>query len=102
MNFINFSELYNAGGSFARQEVTASGTTTTIYGGYAPNPEPDADTDAMPGWLIRRLVVTESGATQNIECTWARGSWDDRASLDYRYHLPGTPGMYAEPQPPLP
>lgn len=85
--FINFSELYNAGGSFAKQEVTVSGSTTTIYGGYAPRPEPSQDTDACQNWLIRRLVVTENGTTQNIECTWARGSWDERDSLEYLYNL---------------
>lgn len=86
--FINFSELYNSGGSFALQEVIASGTTTTIYGGYAPRTEPTPDTAAMGGWLIRRLIVTESGGTQHIECTWARGSWTDRATLNYEYYRP--------------
>lgn len=101
--FINFSELYNAGGSFARQEVIQNGTTTTVYGGYAPSSEPTADTDASPGWVIRRLIVTENGGVQNIECTWARASWNDRASQEtvYKFNLPNTPGMYAEPQPPL-
>lgn len=86
--FINFSELYNAGGSFARQEVNENGTTTVIYGGYAPSTEPTPETDARGGWLIRRLVVTENGGVQNIECTWARGTWTDRASLEYKYYRP--------------
>ena len=86
--FINYSEIYNSGGSFDRQEVIESGSTTTIYGGYAPRPEPTPDTDATNGWLVRRLVVTESGSTQSIECTWARGTWDDRASLEYAYGKP--------------
>lgn len=90
--FINFSELYNSGGSFAKQEVTTvtSGTTTTttIYGGYAPADEPGNETDARPTWLIRRLVVVDNGTTQDIECTWARGSWNDRATLDYTYYKP--------------
>ena len=94
--FINFSELYNSGGSFAKQEVTVNGSTTTVYGGYAPRSATGAETAAMPGWIIRRLVVVENGTTQNIECTWARGSWDDRATLDYQYQLPATPDMYAE------
>lgn len=85
--FINFSELYNAGGSFAKQEVIVNGSTTTIYGGYAPRPEPGQDTDACQTWLIRRMVVTENGSTQTVECTWARGSWNDRASLVYLYNL---------------
>lgn len=86
--FINYTELYNAGGSFARQEVTVNGTTTTIYGGYSPRNEISPDTDAMGGWLIRKLVVTENGNTQNIECSWSSGSWDDRATLKYGYFKP--------------
>ena len=93
--FINFSELYNSGGSFARQEVTVNGSTTVIYGGYAPRPEMAATTDDMPGWLIRRLVVEENGSTQSIQCSWARGSWTDRATLSYSYQLPDTPNMYS-------
>ena len=87
-NFINFSELYNSGGSFSKQEVIQNGTTTTVYGGYAPRAEAVPDTDNCPNWLIRRLVVTESGSVQNIECTWARGSWTDRATLNYSYMKP--------------
>lgn len=86
--FINFSELYNAGGSFARQEVIENGTTTTVYGGYAPRNEAVPETDDCATWIIRRLVVTENGNIQDIECTWARGSWTDRASLDYNYYKP--------------
>ena len=90
--FINFSELYNAGGSFSKQEVTAvtSGTTTTttVYGGYSPSAVPGVETDALPNWLIRRLVVVDNGTTQEIECTWARGSWNGRAALEYTYYKP--------------
>lgn len=86
--FINFSELYNAGGSFSKQEVVQNGTTTTVYGGYAPRSEAVPETDNLQTWLIRRLVVTENGNVQNIECTWARGSWTDRASLEYTYMKP--------------
>ena len=100
-SFINFSELYNAGGSFAKQEVTVSGSTTTIYGGYSPIADPAAAASA-PNWIIRKTTVTENGTTQTIVTMWARGSWDDRATLTYQYSLPGTPNMYAEPQPPLP
>ena len=87
MAFINFSELYNAGGSFARQEVLQNGTTTTIYGGYAPAPDPTPDTDARKGWIVRKLIVEESGSTQRIQCLWARGTWDSRAELEYQYYL---------------
>lgn len=86
--FINFAELYGSGGSFSRQEVIENGGVTTIYGGYAPVADTGADTDALSGWLIRRLVVTESGSTQSIQCTWANGSWNGRASLDYTYQMP--------------
>lgn len=86
--FINFTELYSAGGSFDRQEVVEGSGTSTVYGGYAPSAEPTPETAAKGGWLIRRLVVTESGGTQTIECTWARGSWDARASLEYKYMKP--------------
>ena len=87
--FINFSELFSAGGSFSKQEITTvtsgSTTTTTIYGGYSPVDDPSPDTDARPTWLIRRLVVVDNGTTQQIICTWARGSWNNRASLEYKY-----------------
>ena len=90
--FINFTELYNAGGSFAKQEVTevASGntTTTTVYGGYSPVADPGNDTDANPNWIIRRLVVVSNGTSQTITCMWARGPWNDRASLEFTYHKP--------------
>lgn len=87
MPFINFSELYNAGGTFARQEVTVDGSTTTIYGGYAPRPEISQDTDALTGWLIRKLVVVD-GNPQTITCGWATGSWNDRATLNYTFFKP--------------
>ncbi len=92
MPFINYSELYAAGGSFSKQEILTSTsgdtTTTTIYGGYAPGSDLSHDTDARPTWLIRRLVVVDNGTTQNITCTWARGSWNNRASLVYAYYKP--------------
>lgn len=90
--FINFAELYAAGGTFDRQEVNTSSKdgTTVIYGGYAPisNPDnPDID-DAV--WLIRKLVVTESGGTQKIECTWAKAPWSERSNQEtvYQYGKP--------------
>lgn len=86
--FINYSELYNAGGSFSKQEVIRNGDTTVIYGGYAPRAEAVPATDDCPTWLIRRMVATEDGVVQTIECTWARGSWTDRATLDYTYLKP--------------
>lgn len=86
MAFINFSELYNAGGSFARQEVIEDGAKTTIYGGYAPSAEPTPETDNRQGWKIRKLVVVD-GNPQTITCTWARGTWADRANLEYKYYI---------------
>lgn len=90
--FINFSELYNAGGSFAKQEVVESTsnntTTTTIYGGYAPVGSIDPSTDELPTWIIRRTIVVDNGTTQTITCAWAKGSWTNRASLEYSYHKP--------------
>ena len=92
MSFINFTELYNAGGSFAKQEVISSTsgttTTTTVYGGYAPSGDPVQATDALPNWVIRRMVVVENGDRQEITTTWAKGSWNDRASLEYNYYKP--------------
>ncbi len=88
MAFINFSELYAAGGTFDLQEVNDGGNITVVYGGYAPKPEPGNDTEACQTWLIRRLVVTESSNKQHVECTWARGSWTDRATLTYKFGKP--------------
>lgn len=87
MAFINFSELYNAGGSFARQEVIEDGGTTTIYGGYAPSAEPTDDTDNRQGWKIRKLVVIDGGSRQDITCMWATGTWAGRYDLVYKYYL---------------
>lgn len=87
MPFINFAELYAAGGTFDRQEVNYSSKdgVTTIYGGYAPCNDPERpDIDDMR-WLIRRLIVTESGGTQTIECMWTRAPWNARASLETNY-----------------
>ena len=87
--FINFSEMYAAGGSFDRQVVETSSKdgTTTIYGGYSPGGDPeDPDIDDKI-WLIRRLVVTESGGTQTIECTWARAPWSLRANQQTVYQF---------------
>lgn len=92
--FINYSELYAAGGSFARQEVIVSGSTTTIYGGYAPCN--DTNCDDRTTWRIRKMVITESGSNQTVQCLWARGSWTNRATLTYGYYLPDTPNMYSE------
>lgn len=86
MAFINFSELYNAGGSFARQEVIENGNTTTIYGGYAPSAEPTPETDNRQGWKIRKLVVVD-GNPQTITCMWAKGTWAGRHDLVYKYYL---------------
>lgn len=87
MAFINYTELYNAGGSFARQEVIENGSTTTIYGGYAPAAEPTEATDNRQGWKIRKLVVVEGNGRQDITSTWANGSWADRATLDYKFYI---------------
>lgn len=91
-NFINFTELYNAGGSFSKQEVVSSATggstTTTIYGGYAPSGDAVRATDSLPNWIIRRTVVVDDGTRQQITTTWAKGSWDDRAALEYSYYKP--------------
>ena len=86
MAFINFSELYNAGGSFARQEVIEDGGITTIYGGYAPSAEPTDDTDNRQGWKICKQVV-EAGNPQTITCMWAKGTWAGRYDLVYKYYL---------------
>ena len=86
MSFINFSELYNAGGSFARQEVIESGGKTTIYGGYAPSADPTPETDSRQGWKIRKLVVID-GNPQTITCMWATGTWAGRYDLVYKYYL---------------
>lgn len=90
--FINFAELQASGGSFSKQEVTASVsdgvTTTVIYGGYAPCTETGDLTDTFDNWLIRRLVVVEEGSVQRIECAWAKGAWIDREHLLYTYYKP--------------
>lgn len=86
--FINFSELYNSGGTFHKQEVLENGNVTTIYGGYAPRPEAVPETEDCNTWLIRKLVVVDDTGRQDIECTWARGAWTNRASLNYQYYKP--------------
>lgn len=86
MAFINFSELYNAGGSFARQEVIEDGAKTTIYGGYAPSAEPTEATDYRQGWKICKLVVID-GNPQTTTCMWGKGTWAGRYSIDYKYYL---------------
>ncbi len=88
MPFINFTELYASGSTFDKQEVIATDGLTTVYGGYAPSPDPTPDTDAKGSWMIRRLIVEESGGIQTVTCTWARGSWDQRATLTYKYGKP--------------
>lgn len=82
MPFINFTEMCAARGSFDIQEVNAESKsgTTTIYGGYAPAPDPADPHVYDKQWLICRIVVTESGGTQNIQCTWARAPWNLRAN----------------------
>lgn len=87
--FINFSELYAAGGTFDKQFVdTREEGTTIIYGGYSPNPNPELNPEAMPNWLIRRLIVIETRSGQEITCMWAKGSWDEKETLTYRYGKP--------------
>lgn len=90
--FINFAELYGAGGTFDRQEVNNSSKdgTTTIYGGYSPIADPTDPNVDDALWLIRKLVVTESGGTQTIECTWAKAKWSERSNnaTVYQYGKP--------------
>lgn len=90
--FINFAELYASGGTFDRQEVNTSSKDgiTTIYGGYSPIADPNNPNIEDAVWLIRKLVVTESGGTQTIECTWARAPWNRRSSNEtiYQYGKP--------------
>lgn len=85
--FINFAELYAAGGTFDKQEVNTDSETGTkvIYGGYSPGGDPDDPVIYDMPWLIRRLVITETEGTQEIECTWARVSWNRRAAQDTVY-----------------
>lgn len=85
--FINFSEMYAAGGSFDMQEVNTDSQTGTqvIYGGYSPDDDPgDPDIYDKP-WIIRRLVITESEGTQTIECTWTTAPWNRRANQETVY-----------------
>lgn len=90
--FINFAELYASGGTFDRQEVNTSSQEgiTVIYGGYSSITDP-----TNPGvddciWLIRKLVITKSGGTQTIECTWAKAPWSERdnESTVYQFGKP--------------
>lgn len=87
MAFINFAELYASGGTFDRQEVNTSSKegTTTIYGGYSPISNPDDPNIDNAPWLIRRLIITESGGTQIIECTWTRAPWSARSNQETVY-----------------
>lgn len=87
--FINFAELYASGGTFDRQEVNTSSKdgTTIIYGGYSPGGDPDDPDIDNKLWLIRKLVVTESGGTQTITCTWAKAPWSERSNNETVYQF---------------
>lgn len=89
----NLAELVAYGAGFDRTEVTETTvdkvTTQVIYAGHAPLPDTGAATLANNGWEIKRTIVVENADTgvSNIEETWARGSWDNRASLEYKFTI---------------
>ena len=91
MNYANLSEMAAAGIGFSRQEITKEAvgtvTTTTVYAGRSPREDFNATTLGNHNWTIRRTVVTENTAndTTTIVETWATGSWDNRATLTYKY-----------------
>lgn len=89
MYFINYSELAgltNAGFNKTEINVSVSGTTktTTVYGGKANVTDP-ATADSRTDWEIMRSVIVEDGDTTTVTTAWSRGSWNDRASLTYKY-----------------
>lgn len=86
MGFINQSERAAMGVGFAKTEAieSTSGETKTVvvYCGYAPW-EDAADSDS--GWMIQKSTVVINGDTTNVTEQWAKGSWTNRASLNYKY-----------------
>ena len=89
MNFINNVEMAGFGEGFAKSEIAAvtsnDTTTTTIYAGTPNRTDPSPATDAASVWKIKRTVIVDDGTTTTITETWAEGSWDNRASLTYKY-----------------
>lgn len=82
--FINQMEAAAFAENAARQEVvTGQNGTVTVYSGTPDLKDPAV---AEQGdWEISRTIVQKSNGNIVIETTWAHGSWDDRASLTYKY-----------------
>lgn len=91
-NYINYSEMHAAGDGFDLQSIYKSEknglVTTTVYSGYAPEKAPTLATRANNAWVIRRTVIVEDSTQKEVETTWAKGSWNDRVSLSYKYGKP--------------
>lgn len=89
MHFINFTELAGLSAEgFDKTEIVNSTSettkTTTIYGGKANVTDPEAAA-SRSDWEIRRVVIFEDGDTITITKMWSKGSWNDRATLTYKY-----------------
>lgn len=83
MNFINQTEMAAFADNAARTEVTQSGGATVVYGG---TPDIDDPSRADQGeWTICRTTVRQQNGTTLVETAWAKGRWDERASLTYKY-----------------
>lgn len=83
--FINQTEAASFAENAARNEVITANGVTTVYSG---TPDVKDPTQADSGsWTICRTIVTkddQTGATC-VETAWAQGSWNDRATLTYKY-----------------
>lgn len=83
--FINQTEAASFSENAARNEVITTAGATIVYSG-TPDFKDPAEAD-NGNWIICRTVVTTDNQTGAIrtDSTWAQGSWNDRATLTYKY-----------------
>lgn len=84
-HFINQTEAACFAENAALTEVITANGITTVYSG-TPSIKDPAKADSGT-WTICRTIVTknnQNGATC-VETAWAIGSWNDRATLTYKY-----------------
>ena len=80
--FINQSEIANFSENAARNEVIREDGVVTVYSG-TPDIKDPAHADEGD-WTISKTVITTDGTT-SVETQWARGQWNNRKTLTYKY-----------------